>query len=511
MSVSGHSFKYPPYERVNPDIIKMLLNAGGNISTVALLWMIEGHDDECVIQIMRERMQQFHKEWNSSDCFRYAFKFLRVDTCKEIVQLMVDAGADLDYTSTFHDTKLPSKVIDIAAKRADLSLVQMLVDHTFTPTGDTLACAVSGGAVDVVKFFLKCGSCAVDDIGPLKITPLAAAIRRGDLQIRELLVEKGALISLTRKSRFSSALDAASVVGDIPFLEYLINLGGEVTPDDLGYALSTLVKDGHTNVASMLIDAGASLDICYRSTQKVRPALLEALLRRDLDLTNRLIDAGADPNYGDSDYQFSAIQLAVEWGHLVIINRLIFEGVDVNVSSSQNGCSALTIAVENGDYDMLRILLNAGASVNHHNTRRVGMSPMAAATRKGDMKMIQFLFDHGADPNDSQALQDAASSEVIDVLLARFRKIYPYGCSGFGGTLLKSAIMDGDETSVARMLENNMDPKTLLSEQGIFSREQSLESPFGFAIKKAQPNRNSIVKLILKKGCDPNGIVSRSS
>jgi ankyrin repeat protein len=336
------------------------------------------------------------------------------------------------------------------------------------------------------------------------------------LQMTELLVAKGALISLSREWHFSSALKAASAVGDVPFLEYLVDFGGEVTPDDLGYALSILAKDGHTELASMLIDAGASLDLGYNSEREEEPALLEALRRRDLDLINRLLDAGADPNHVKTLNLPYPIQLAVKWGHRVLVNRLILEGADVNahelVPKSQ---SALTLAVENGDYDMLRILLKAGAWVNDAHMW-AATTPLAGAARKGDIEMIQFLFDHGSDPNDPEALQNAASPEVIDVLLARFRRIYPYGCSGFGGTLLKSAIMEGDETSVAKMLESNMDPKTLLFEKDLdpktFSWEQRPKtSPFGFAITKAQPNRNNIVKLILKKGCDPNGIVLSSS
>ena len=71
--------------------------------------------------------------------------------------------------------------------------------------------------------------------------------------------------------------------------------------------------------------------------------------------------------------------------------------------------------------------------------------------------------------------------------------------------------MEGDEISVAKMLENGMDPKTLLHEHDqLYAWPMRVQgSPFGFAIDKAQPNRNSIVKLVLNKGCDPNGVVSK--
>jgi ankyrin repeat protein len=77
--------------------------------------------------------------------------------------------------------------------------------------------------------------------------------------------------------------------------------------------------------------------------------------------------------------------------------------------------------------------------------------------------------------------------------------------------------MEGDEISVTKLLETGMDPKTLSREKD--SKQDSANnwkhnqdiSPFGFAINKAQSNRNNIVKLILKKGCGPNDIISRTS
>jgi hypothetical protein len=152
-----YDFAHTTYERADPDVFKMLLNAGGNVSPIILEKMIKNHDDEFVIQIMREKMCQLHHEWNQSGSFRGVFRFLRVDTCKEILQLMVDAGVDLNFERkehiSFEDNLLPPTIIDIAAGRADLSLIQILVNNAVRPTRNTLACAVSGGSVDVVKFF----------------------------------------------------------------------------------------------------------------------------------------------------------------------------------------------------------------------------------------------------------------------------------------------------------------------------------------------------------------------
>jgi hypothetical protein len=98
------SMKFAKYEKVNRDIFGMLLNAGGNVSHQELMRMIEQHDDEYVVRIMRARIQENHEMWNKKGVSGpAAFQLLRVDTCKEIVQLMVDARANLNCKDVTRD------------------------------------------------------------------------------------------------------------------------------------------------------------------------------------------------------------------------------------------------------------------------------------------------------------------------------------------------------------------------------------------------------------------------
>jgi ankyrin repeat protein len=223
---------------------------------------------------------------------------------------------------------------------------------------------------------------------------------------------------------YASALHAASAVGDVQFLEYLVDLGGDVTPEDLGHVLLKLAKSGHNGAASMLIDAGADLGAWYSSVYGDGPALYEALKRRDLDLVTRLLDAGANPKYGQDfflrlNWRKPLIQLAIKWGNFVVVKRLIFEGADLNDCSGWDNCSsALTLAVEHGNTDLVKILFEAGADVNHPNTRLIrGRTPLAAAAKLGDKGIIWLLFDYGADSNAPCAYENAASEHIVDLLV----------------------------------------------------------------------------------------------
>ena len=94
-------------------------------------------------------------------------------------------------------------------------------------------------------------------------------------------------------------------------IERLMELKGNISPYDLGYALTVAVKDRREEIAQILIDAGADVNVDITSTEikptgikstgieeKVAaPPLFYALKRRKEPLIYSLLDANANPNY----------------------------------------------------------------------------------------------------------------------------------------------------------------------------------------------------------------------
>lgn len=398
-------------------------------------------------------------------------------------------------------------LIDAAARRGFLEIVKILHKNLVKPSPDTLACGVLSGNPEVVEYFLSIG-CSVADIGPSRLSPLGAVIRIQDSMARERLREEGAFDLLENHAHLSSAVGEASEVGDVAFLELMVDHGMHMHPQDLGIALMAVItakKEGQDKLAYRLIEAGAFLE-SRPSTQLGQAPLLQALKRRDEKLVVTLLDAGADPNnslVGSNLYQpdvarKSALNVAVQWGNMTVLKRLIFEGAEVN-----SGQCNLRIAIEKEDNEALTMLLDAGADPNR-NREGVGRfgSPLAAATAQGSLSGTQLMLDHGANPNDPEALRLAyvVSMEIFDLILKRYHTTYRYGKKGFGRSFLTAAILEGNEEQIKTFLKHGMDPFTL---DGGFEST----SPLGTAICTDHPKRNTVVAILLGKIFDVNSVV----
>ena len=160
-------------------------------------------------------------------------------------------------------------------------------------------------------------------------------------------------------------------------------------------ALHYAVRDGRSEAALMLLEAGA--DINHRTADESSPLLL-ATINGNYDLAKELLARGADPNYVSDDGVgplFAAINQ--EW-HL----RTWYPQPTAN---EQQEISYL---------DLMRLLLEAGADVNARTTTHVwyaaynagrmgvdfsGATTFWRAAYSLDVDAMKLLVEFGADPN----------------------------------------------------------------------------------------------------------------
>ena len=160
-------------------------------------------------------------------------------------------------------------------------------------------------------------------------------------------------------------------------------------------ALHYAVRDGRSEAALMLLEAGA--DINHRTADESSPLLL-ATINGNYDLSKELLARGADPNYVSDDGVgplFAAINQ--EW-HL----RTWYPQPTAN---EQQEISYL---------DLMRLLLEAGADVNARTTTHVwyaaynagrmgvdfsGATTFWRAAYSLDVDAMKLLVEFGADPN----------------------------------------------------------------------------------------------------------------
>ena len=558
------------YTRVDPQIFQMLLGAGGDLSSGQLSHIIKREDGEFVALIISKNAPKNFTKWSEGEIFLKAIGVLDEQRAIKIVDIMLNVGADLNFYNAEKikvDNCLLYRVIDVAAQRGSIRMVELFLDGGALLSGDTFACAVASGKEYLIHFFLQRGAdvnsghpldywgpnraidvvaqrgslemvelllnkgaslsgdtfpCAVasrnedlihfllksgadvNSIGSLKITALAAAIRLENTRIISLLRESGA--KLDDKERFSAALTAASEVGNVAFIKDLIQLKID-NPDGLGHALLTAIRGGFDEVATMLIDAGANTNV-ERGNSPLQ-IVLERTERRNVALVYALLDADADPSFHTERYSRSPIQLAVTWGNRSVVEALLFAGAAVNdwelVRSKE---SALSIAVKDQHYELVQLLLDAGADINNpSNDVSFWGTPLRAAAANGDTRMVHFLLDRGADPHDPGAFSEAyqQNRDIFGLLIDRHKARYPVGRKGFGSAQLAHAIEKGDEDLVKALLEIRG------SGAGIEDVSWGYVTPFGLSIFKEGDGAAEFTELFLLKGYDPNSIVSKIS
>src|SRR5690606_11792300 len=159
-------------------------------------------------------------------------------------------------------------------------------------------------------------------------------------------------------------------------------------------------RDGLTDMARVLVDAGADLELA--EANGIRP-LLMSLLNGQLDVARLLVEAGADRNADDF------------WGRTPLLAAVEHRNLDMNNRDQDdpkdNGIDRAPY------YDFIADLLGRGVDVNAR-TRELppqrrflyslgdvswvdftGQTAFLRAALSGDTSVMRLLLEHGADPN----------------------------------------------------------------------------------------------------------------
>lgn len=130
-------------------------------------------------------------------------------------------------------------------------------------------------------------------------------------------------------------------------------------------------------------------------------------------IVERLLQAGANPNYWDPSSINSPLMMAITRGHSYTAKLLLEYGADPNVRTSE-GISPLRWSVQKDDLEMVKLLLNHGLSVNSINDPGgiEGMNALGIATSRLNLAMVKILIDSGADPT----FKDANLKNAEDII-----------------------------------------------------------------------------------------------
>jgi ankyrin repeat protein len=440
--------------------------------------------------------------WSNYGVFLAAFRYQSHLVASDILDVMLEHKMDLNYHVTRSCDGL-RYLIDVVAKRGDEILMRRLIEEKVQLTGDTLPYAISSGNEDLVLLLLQHGA-EVNRVGDLGSSPLAAAIRLQSASMQALIVDKLGISTSSEKPKkavLKSVLEAASEVGDLQWIEILVQIGVAVRPADLGAVLIIAARERKRDIALALLDASADTHIESNISSQY-PPILEALRQRDTMLVRALLDAGANINcdwaqHGDDvSVRRPAIEFAVSWGDIEVVKLIIRAGANINACHDQ---PALNFAVERKDYALFDLLIKGGCNINNPVAHKLKKTALNAAVESADIVMIHHVIAHGADVHDPVALAAAYKQgpNFLELLLQAHKHRYPKGRPGWGTSVLNSVIELNDFDLFRKLMDGGADANQFVD----------LRTSFGNAIQQHQTTGLKFVEFMLQEqrrtGCTP--------
>ena len=245
---------------------------------------------------------------------------------------------------------------------------------------------------------------------------------------------------------------------------------------------------GLTDVARLLIDAGASPDKQDRegnvplmiAINKHQNAFIEEFLKKkaglnainkqgdtplllalknnEPDEAGKLAVAGVEVNVIDSD-GLSPLMIAAQKGLYSVVGVLALSGADVNISSPKTGRSPLDYAAESANKDLVDMFLSYGAAANADDNE--GKRPLyyAIGTSSKNTDTVKLLLIQGAKVDFATAtgetpLHRAAeigNASIVELLIKNGAKMEAE--DGQGHTALYIAAQHGNLDAVKKLVE----------------------------------------------------------
>lgn len=221
----------------------------------------------------------------------------------ELLRELVKAGAELDRGDRFGDPAVNWAAYSGAAAAVD-ALLGVGADPTVaTHHGDALAIAMRRGFREIVESLVRHTGTETGD------APLHVAARASDLAEIERLLAAGTPVDVENRIGYTPLMEA-SREGQVAVVRRLLEAGADPSHagNRLGMGMTALhlaADRDQAEVARILLSRGLAVDV--GNAQGTTP-LAWALGEGSLEAAGVLLDAGADPSVED-EHDFSALDM----------------------------------------------------------------------------------------------------------------------------------------------------------------------------------------------------------
>ena len=370
------------------EIIELLISQKADLNICSYegyspIMIASGYGNKEIVQLLLKNGAK--PDNNCSESNPTALYFAAKQGFYDIVKILIQYKANINYTDA--DGMHPIDLINF--EKDNMDILKFMVDN---------------GADYKFKFFLAIGSNDVKSVkkmlktenvnqtvSEIKLTPLMLACEYGNMEIIQLLIDKGAEVNQIDASGKSAIVYTISS-DKLEIARYLIDKGAEL---NLFYdGISPLIKaiiEEKWEFAELFIEKGANVN----AFQTITPMDV-TLFKQNYDFADYLIEKGADINL-KGDHGNTALYNAAKEGDLESVNFLLNKGAKADIKNSY-GYSPLAIASYNGDLQIVNILINKGADIN--STDEEGNKPIHHAASGGNLEIVKMLHKRGANIND---------------------------------------------------------------------------------------------------------------
>lgn len=344
---------------------------------------------------------------------------------EEMVCLLLESGAIVDGMSESGMTPLC-----YAAASGHLNIVTLLskkgakVDHIDKKGQSALVHSALRGHCSILKFLLNCDWTSPNQ-QPNYVRrshalqqSLTAAASMGHTEVVRCLLnnEKGSPLDINENDTLwgETALTAAAGRGKLEVSELLLDHGAILSRlNRRGISpLFCAVRQGHWQVARLLMQHGCDVNL---SDKQGRTPLMVAACEGHCGTVEFLLSEGADIAAVDKE-GLTALSWACLKGHRAVVQCLVERGSSID-QMDRNGRTPLDLAAFYGDAEIVQYLVDNGAMIEHVDYS--GMRPLDRAIGCRNTAVVVTLLRKGAKLGNAAWAMATSKPDILIILLQK--------------------------------------------------------------------------------------------